>query len=307
MSSIDIFHVKDGSLIDIGGLQAIADTSDRVLQGVMHETFDRVGNFVLFGLEPNGQRPKRKGKVGVIKRIGPPGIMLFPAEEFSVSPGAAVIFDDRGKRHVVYVNDPLFYTLPESSPPATELRTLVLVLDIEPASDEDGEPLAYEVIRPTLRLIPTSEADKPHYLHLAAELPSPKDSVKQVWSTDICRLWVPSHPAIQLTLKLFDDLEEQIWRSDRHGDPWNKGQLGREWQTYQTKATLAISAARYTLSGKPTTTIDRARLLQNLRWQLLRSVENAAIELEKWMRGPETAGVYSIIYAPFPADWDQIF
>ena len=83
---------------------------------------------------------------------------------------------------------------------------------------------------------------------------------------------------------LFDTLEDKIWEADMHGQPWQVQRLGREWKTYQSKASVCVTAARMALSMKPTVTAERVRILTNLHWQLQRSVEQAGPGVIHWIR-----------------------
>ena len=128
----------------------------------------------------------------------------------------------------------------------------------------------------------------------------------KIWATDIARLWRPDHVALDMIRGHMDELEETIWNCDRHGKPWKRQQLGRDWKTYQTKASVAVTSARMALSGRSSTSLDRSRTLTNLHWQLQRSIEKAAVKLEKWVGMAENAGVYSSVFSPFPKDWDAM-
>ena len=127
------------------------------------------------------------------------------------------------------------------------------------------------------------------------------------WYTDIERLWRPSHDALALLMTYFDQLEDVIWDSLRHGQPWKEQRVGMDWKLYQAKASSAVTAARIILSGRSSTTEDRIRTLKNLQWQLLRSVEDAAKEFAKLLGEGENSiiGDYAAVFDPFPKVWDQ--
>ena len=110
-----------------------------------------------------------------------------------------------------------------------------------------------------------------------------------------------------MIFQMFDNLEDVIWNGDPSGEPWEKQTLGREWKTYQTKASVSVTSARMTLAGRASTTQDRVRLLQNLHWQLQRSVTKAAGSFSKWMGIPKTAGQYAPVFSVYPEEWDKIF
>ena len=46
--------------------------------------------------------------------------------------------------------------------------------------------------------------------------------------------------------------------------------------------------------------------LTNLHWQLQRSIQQAAEELEKWLGIAETAGRYAAVFSAPPEDWDEM-
>ena len=123
----------------------------------------------------------------------------------------------------------------------------------------------------------------------------------------MARLWRPSHESIQLLMGYFDQLENVIWDSLRHGQPWKEQRVGMDWKLYQAKASSAVTAARITLSGRSSTTEDRIRTLQNLQRQLSRSVEDAAKEFSKLLGEGESniIGAYEAVFDPAPKEWDQ--
>jgi hypothetical protein len=286
---IDIFVPKNGAVVDMIGLEAVADTSNRLLITYLQTKWPTISNLVLSGLEPDGKRPKSKG---------PPGVMQFSPSNFTISPGVAVMSTETGKLCVVQFDEPETVSLEEPNV-ATKLRTIVLTLLSKTAKTERSE-LAYEKIYPVIKLINKEDVNVDTMLPLANEL-APK-----IWSTDIRRVLQPDHITIKGICIHLDELEETIWTSDRHGLPWKNQRMGREWKSYQTKASVAVTAARITLSGRPSTTADRARCLTNLHWQLQRSVEEAAKGLESWMGVAEAADSYSSVFSAFPSDWDEL-
>ena len=221
-TAIDVFRVKDGSLVDLEGLQAIALSADSILRAYAAHIWPEEGNLILFGLEPDGQRPKKRGI---------PGAMRFGPDRFTISPGAAILTDERGVRHVVRIDEPQSIHTGEAIE-SKQLRALVMRLELENPTDEDGDPLAYEIVKPIFTFIPRSEVAQSHVLVLAEEL------APRLWATDICRLLRPDHNVLEYIFKQLDALEDTIWNADRHGEPWQKRRLGREWKTYQPKASV---------------------------------------------------------------------
>ena len=294
-NSLDTFRVREGAVVDLLGLQAISNLPHHLLTSYLYSISPGSSALILHGLEPEGQRPKSSG---------PPGIMRFAIDRISLSPGVAILPDQEGRLVVVrFENSQDILTTEQQS--AKHLRSLVLSLHMEEGQTTDLQPRAASVVTPKFQVIPTIELeesdDSLSFLPVAHELG------KKIWTTDICRLWQPAHPAILMIFQMFDNLEDVIWNSDPSGDPWDLQSLGREWKTYQTKASVSVTSARMTLAGRASTTQDRVRLLQNLHWQLQRSVTKAATTLSKWMGIPKTAGQYAPVFSVYPEEWDEMF
>lgn len=286
----DVFVPKNGAVVDIVGLEAVADTSNRLLNAYLQTKWPNARNLILSGLEPDGKRPRKNG---------PPGVMQFSPSKFSMSAGVAVLATEEGKLCVVHFHEPEVVTLEEPDK-GNQLRTIVLLLMSKGGTADNSDRLAYDRVFPIIKLVNKEEVDPEKMVPLANEL-APK-----IWSTDVQRIFPPEHVVIRSMCEHFDELEEIIWTSDRHGRPWKNQQMGREWKTYQTKASVAVTAARIAMSGRPSTTADRSRCLTNLHWQLQRSVEEAAKGLEKWMGVAEAADAYSSVFSAFPSDWDEL-
>lgn len=293
--SLDSFRVREGAVVDLLGLEAISKLPHHLLTSYLYSIAPGISSLILHGLEPEGQRPKSSG---------PPGIMRFSIERITLSPGVAILPDPDGNLIVVRFDESqdILTTEQENS---KQLRSLVLSLDLTEGQSVDLQPRAASVVTPKFQLIPTIELEESDaslpFLPIAHELG------KKIWTTDVSRLWQPSHQAIHMIFQMFDNLEDVIWNSDPSGDPWEKQTLGREWKTYQTKASVSVTSARMTLAGRASTTEDRVRLLQNLHWQLQRSVTKAATTFSKWMGIPKTAGRYAPVFSVYPESWDQIF
>ena len=286
----NVFVPKNGAVVDIIGLEAVADTSNRLLDAYLQTKWPNARSLVLSGLEPDGKRPKKNG---------PPGVMQFSLSRFSISAGVAILATEEGKLCVVQFKEPEVVALEEPDK-GNQLRTIVLLLMSKGGTGDNLDRLAYDRVFPIIKIVNKEEVDFAKMVPLANEL-APK-----IWSTDVRRVFPPEHVVIRSICEHFDDLEEIIWTSDRHGRPWKNQQMGREWKTYQTKASVAVTAARIAISGRPSTTADRSRCLTNLHWQLQRSVEEAAKGLEKWMGVAEAADAYSPVFSAFPADWDEL-
>ena len=284
------FQPRNGNAVDLNGLMAIADASNRVLFTYLQSRYPNADNLVIDGLEPIGRRMSK----------GPPGIVRASRSDFRISAGSAVLFDPHMGRKLISL--PEATRLPQSEvPKENENIVLVLELEADPALGLDDSILAYESIHPNFRFVSKDEAKSRMLLPLAFGIGG------DYWYTDIERLWRPSHESILLLMDYFDKLEDVIWDSLRHGQPWKEQRVGMDWKLYQAKASSAVTAARITLSGRSSITVDRIRTLQNLYWQLLRSVEDAAKEFAKLLGEGESSiiGDYASVFDPFPAEWDQ--
>jgi hypothetical protein len=93
-------------------------------------------------------------------------------------------------------------------------------------------------------------------------------------------------------VRRLDQIEQMVWRAEPEGSVWDRGILGRNWVRYQTVAASALQVGRMSLETRPTTTLDRVRLLGALRRQLAQSVERAATELIQVIGPAESAGPY---------------
>ena len=122
----------------------------------------------------------------------------------------------------------------------------------------------------------------------------------------MARVWRPDNEGIQLLGSYMDKLEQVIWDSDRHGDAFFRHKLlGVDWKLYQAKASSAVTAARLALSGRSTSSEERIRILKNLYWQLLRSVENGAHTLMSLLGKDEIDIIdqYAAVFEEVPKSW----
>ncbi len=265
------FSAADGALVDLEGLQAIADAPHRVIDAMLTGISPTATGMICSGLELEGRpmiwsvqlRQEEEVRQVDIQARG----LVRPGKDFQVSEGSAIVTDVHGRRHVVTIEQPM---RPENRPTATS----ALVLEVELV---DSGEFARQEVQPRLRFVPISEARQPGRVIVAAAAGS------QAWATDISRLYQPDHPVITNILMLLEYLEHVVWDSDRHGWAWQRRQQGREWSRYQTTATLALQATRTCLMSQATDTSDRIRLLRNLLYELRRSIENAENSIVKWL------------------------
>lgn len=289
MTHTTIFTPKNGAPIDLETLNGIADTQTLLLDSNLALIYGETPRgLVLSGLEPNGRRPKKNG---------PPGVMQFSLLNFSLSPGTAIVGSSKGWQVVQFEESQLLqFEEPERS---SSLRSIVIAFS-EQDGTRNGDRTANKVLIPLINVVNKDEVDPSQMTIVANEL------APNIWSTDVERVASGNHPVLESMMNLFNQLEDVIWESDRHGQPWQVQRLGREWKTYQSKASVAVTAARFTLSSHPSTTEDRVRCLTNLHWQLQRSVEQAAQALAKWTGVVEAADKYAPVFSAPPADWDAM-
>ena len=286
MQSQDVFVPKNGAPIDLAALDSIASIPDRLLLTQLGLLLNESNKgLILEGIEPNGKRPKKNG---------PPGVMQFSLNNFTLSPGVAIVGSKIGWQ-VVRLEEPELFQLEESEKSASK-RSLVLKLSKKAAKKK----AAYSRMTPQITVVNQDSVNPSLMTVIANEL------APNIWATDVSRMANCTHPIVQSMMDLMDSLEDVIWESDRHGEPWMAQTLGREWKTYQTKASVAVTGARIALSGRVSTTQERVRCLRNLHWQLQRSVEKAGQTLSKWSGVVEAADQYAAVFSAPPSDWNTI-
>jgi len=251
------FIPKNGAPIDYQCIEAISETQNMIADAYLNLRWGEDFGVILSGFEPNGKRPKKSG---------PPGVMQFSISNFVLSKGVALV-PIEGKPTLLRCDEPQVLQLEEPEK-SQHKRSIVLKLSFQ-SKNKDGKILSHQVVSPIVLVVNQDDVDQKNMTVIANEL------APNIWSTDVNRMVSKEHPLVDTLMGLFDTLEDKIWESDMHGQPWQVQRLGREWKTYQSKASVAVTAARMTLSMKPTTTSERVRVLTNLHWQLQRSVEQA--------------------------------
>ncbi len=283
------FVPKNGAVIDAESMNAVADIPGSILKSYLHLRWgEGIKGCIVEGVEPNGKRPKNSG---------PPGVMQFSLSNFVLSEGVAVVPVD-GKPVVVRFVQPQVLQLEEPEK-SQHKRALVLTHTVS-VGKSAGSVLAHTNVLPMVTVVNQDTVDADNMTVIANEL------APNIWSTDVVRMVGLNHPMSQTIMTLLNKLEDVTWESDRHGQPWQVQRLGREWKTYQSKASVAITGARMALSMKPTVTAERVRILTNLHWQLQRSVEQAAQTLANWVGVLEAADQYAPVFSAPPADWDEM-
>jgi hypothetical protein len=286
MNPLDRFRPRDGAILDLTSLQALAATPDRMLGAWLGATWPGASAVVLRGLELEGEWTAG----------GPPGTVRLDKNSSGVyvSSGTALLTDAQGGRHLVEVSGAMRARWPTQAGAAVR-GVLALVPRVRPASLEGGVAVARDELHLELGFVRPDQADEPALLPLAAAVGNGTD-----WATDLRRIWQPEHAAIRALLKRFEAIEQTVWQAEPEGAVWDRQILGRNWVRYQTVAASALQAARVTLSTRASSTLERVRLLSTLRGQLDQSVERAATELLQLVGPAEGAGPYRAVIDDLP-------
>lgn len=283
-ATFDIFRPSEGAVLDLDSLQAIAATSDRLLRAYLDARWPGIPSLVLDGLEIDGDWAAG----------GPPGTRRPDSMSTGVrvSPGSAIVESKDGRKFLLQVKEEMRVPWPTRSGSAVR-GVLVMVPDIRPAQIKGGLIVARESVSAQLGFVEPRLANRAHYLPLAAAVGNGQD-----WATDLQRIWQPEHEAIQLLLKRFERLEQNVWRAEPQGGVWDRQVIGRNWTRYQTVAAASLQAARSVIMTRATTTRDRVRLLRGLRQQLEMSVDEVATQLLQLIGSREGAGPYADVIPP---------
>ena len=276
-----VFQPRDGALLDLESLHALAAVPDRLIGAWMRSLGPDAGSLVIEGLEPAGDAAPG----------GPPGaVRPDPAAPgVRISPGTAIVCDRAGRSQVLRLESELFTPWPNASGAGVR-GALALATRVEPESLEGGLVVARDGLSVELGFVRPDQVDQPHLLPLAIAVGNGRD-----WATDLRRLWQPEHPAVRLLLKRLEHIEQLIWRAEPEGAVWDRQVMGRNWVRYQTVAASALAAARMALEVSALTTRERVRLMGALRRQLSGSVERAATELVQLIGTAEGAGPYRAV------------
>lgn len=280
----DLFSPRDGAVLDLASLEVIARTADELLGASLAARVPGAHGLILRGLELHG----------TASPSGPPGSVRPDANsrEALLSPGEAVISDRSGRRHLVRIDDEVHVPWPDASGPRVR-GVLALHAARTEASVDGGVAVARETLRIQVGFVKPTQADQPNLLAVATATGNGQD-----WATDVQRLLQPEHPTVRTLLKRFERLEQSVWKAEPEGAVWDRQILGRSWVRYQTVAASALQAGRMQLASRATTTLERVRILKELRLQLERSVERTATELLQLVGPVEGAGPYQAVATP---------
>ncbi|MED5373154.1 MAG: hypothetical protein VX899_19200 [Myxococcota bacterium] len=275
-----VFRPAEGALLDLESLQAISTGENRLMSTFLEWAWPGSSGLIMDGLELDGEWTAG----------GPPGTVRpdSRADSAVVSPGTAIVSSRAGRRYLLRVEKPLKVKWPTAAGSAVR-GVLALVPQID-AGEGAQLAVAHEVVSARLGFVKPDRMDDAHLLPLAISLGNGKD-----WITDLRRVWAPDHTAIRNLLKQFEQLEQTIWRAEPEGSVWDRQVLGRNWVRYQTVAAAALQSARLQIQMRPSTTLERVRLLSALYDQLNRSVERAANELLQFVGATEEASPYAAL------------
>ena len=279
--SCDRFAPREGAVLDLASLQAIAKTPHALLNASLISRWPGCDGLVLEGLELQGT-PSPSGPPGAVR----PDTNSTHAV---LSAGVAIITDRGSIRHVITVPTEVHVPWPDANGPRVRG-----VLAIHAARSEPTEDLGIAVAREDLKLqfgfVKPNAATQPNILAVAAATGNGQD-----WATDLQRILQPEHPMIRTLLKRFERLEQTVWKAEPEGAVWDRQVLGRSWVRYQTVAASALQAARMQFASRNTTTLERVRILRELRTQLDRSVERTSTELLQLIGPADGAGPYAAV------------
>ena len=276
--SRDLFRPREGAVLDLASLEAIAAAPGELLGGWLAARWPGATGLVLQGMD----------LVGELSPGGPPGAVRPEAGGGAamVSAGRAVVSGRDGQLHVVTLPEPAVVPWPDASGPRVR-GALVLHVGQAVTSTREGLAVARERLVLQIGFVRPEHADQPHLLPLARAVGNGQD-----WATDLARVWQPEHPAVRALLKRFERLEHSVWQAEPEGSVWDRQVLGRSWVRYQTIAAAALQASRIQLATRAMSTLERVRLLTELKTQLERSVERVATELLQLIGPVESAGPY---------------
>jgi hypothetical protein len=198
----------------------------------------------------------------------------------------ALVRTEDGRHLPIELRQPTRIPWPTSAGPA--VRGVLVLVSRPQAPAGSGLKVARQQVSVEVGFVKPDQAELPWLLPLAQPVGNGRD-----WIQDIARVIPPEHPAIELLLRRFDQLDQTIWKAEPEGSVWDRQVLGRNWVRYQTVAASALQSARMMLRTQSFTTRERIRLLGALFDQLNGSVQRAANELLQGIGRPEAAGPYA--------------
>jgi hypothetical protein len=276
--SRDVFRPREGAVVDLQSLEAVASAPSDILLAWLTMRWPGCTGLVLDGLDLQGELAPG-GPPGAVRPDGMAGGAV-------VTPGRALVSGRDGRLYLVDVPEPLTCPWPDASGPRVRGALVLFAAQTVPAS-EAGLAVAREQLVVQAGFVRPDVADQPHLLPIARAVGNGQD-----WATDLARVMQPEHAAVRALLKRFERLEQSVWKAEPEGSVWDRQVLGRSWVRYQTIAAAGLQAARVELATRSMTTLERVRLLTELKTQLERSVERVATELLQLVGPADGAGPY---------------
>lgn len=272
------FHPRDGALLDLASLQAIAEEPNRALDALVSIHSQGTSGLILEGLEVSGD----------FTAAGPPGTLrLDPGNPgISLSAGLAIVTDSRGLRRVVRLEERVVVPWPTSAGVAVK-GVLSLGVEVEPEAGAGGLSVARDLVRPVLRFEKLDQFDRADRLPIAVAVGNGLD-----WATDLRRILPPEHPVVLKLVKDIEAIERVVWEAEPEGSVWDKSVLGRSWVRYQTIASAALQAGRMALETQPLSSLGRARVLASLRRKMEETVPSAGNRLVQLVGPADVPGPY---------------
>lgn len=256
------FHPRDGALLDLEALQALAEVPHHLLDALLTVHAPGASGLILEGLELSGDWTAS----------GPPGSVRpdGAAPGFYVSPGSAIVTDATGVRRLVRLTERSLVPWPTAAGVAVR-GVLSIGVQVNLASGPGGLSVAREEVEPALRVERLEVFDRPDRLPLAVATGNGLD-----WATDLRRILPPEHPVLQKLVRDIEGIERAVWEAEPEGAVWEKSVIGRSWVRYQTIASAALQAGRMVLDTQAMSTLGRVRTLASLRRKLEETVPSAA-------------------------------
>lgn len=276
--SRDVFRPRDGAVLDLRSLDALARADGDVLAAWLSARAPGARGMILEGLDLEGD----------VAPSGPPGTVRPDglAGGAVVRPGRALVHGRDGRLHVLTVTETLHVPWPDETGPRAR-GALVLFAAQHAARAEGGLAVARERLDVRAGFVRPDAEEGAHLVPIARAVGNGQD-----WASDLARVLQPEHPTVRFLLKRLERIEVAVWQAEPEGSVWDRQVLGRSWVRYQTVAASAVQSALMQLETFPMTTGERVRLLRALRERLERSVERAALELLQILGPADAAGPY---------------
>ncbi len=314
---ISIFAPRNGTLLDLGSLEAVANQPGPPLWEAVKAMIrpDAVRPDIGLAGEPSepylGDGVVLRGLDlrGTPAPNGPPGAVdLEKSGTLAVNAGAALFWYDGQLLHVALEGAACLL------PVAPELRRVgvpydagdpdewmlaeqwMLALELVPDDEDDDLDVPLRLARRSLRarlaLTPVDTTVATPRLPLALLVPKTTR-----WETDLAALWQPEDPRTRKLVQALAAIEDVVWRATPMGLAWSQGTLGTDWLRYQASASAALQAANMQLQSRALSTVERVRLLKALHDRLASTVSEASRNLRNLLGTDQSLGPYGRLLA----------